>query len=139
MKKKRKSRVHVFAFAKVDCELQRDADVILHAPDLAAEGDALLAEAVERCLELKGVDSELFLETAEVGGGVLGHERWCDGDALVAQHVVGEGHHAVLDLLGGEDAVARGLVVYAEADIAKAAERALVVLGLTVGEMSGKK
>ena len=67
---------------------------------------------------------------AEVGDGILGDERGREGDALVAEHVFGEGHHAVHYLLGGEDAVTRGLAVDAEADVREAAEGALVVLGL---------
>ena len=114
--------------------MDRHAHFVLHAADLAAECDALLAEAVERGLELEGVHGDLLLETAEVGGGVLRDERGRDGDALVAEHVVGKGHHAVLYLLGGEDAVARGLVVDAEADVREAAESALVVLGLAASK-----
>jgi hypothetical protein len=49
---------------------------------------------------------------------------------VVAEHVVEESHHAVLDLLGGEDAVAPRGVVDAETRVWQAVERALVVLRL---------
>ncbi len=61
---------------------------------------------------------------------VLAEQGLAEGDALVAEHVVEESHHAVLDLLGGEDAVAPRGVVDAETRVWQAVERALVVLRL---------
>jgi len=114
----------------VDAELHRDDDVVLHAADLAAEGCARLAKDVLRLLELQGVDRELLVEAAGVGVRVLGEEGLEDVDALLSQHGVGDRAHAVLDLLGGKDAVALRGVVDAVAGVRDAAEGALVVLGL---------
>lgn len=122
--------VHLRARAVVHGELEGDDDVVLHAADLAAEGDALLAEAVDGLLVLEGVHLHLLLDAAARGGRVLAEQGVAEGDALVAEHVVEERHHAVLDLLGGEDAVAPGGVVDAEARVRQAVERALVVLRL---------
>ena len=61
---------------------------------------------------------------------VLAEQGLAEGDALVAQHVVEERHHAVLDLLGGEDAVALRCVVDAEARVRHAVQCLLVVFGL---------
>ena len=124
------SRVHLRPRAVVHGELEGDDDVVLHAADLAAEGDALPAEAVDGLLELEGVDLHLLLDAAARGGRVLAEQGGVKGDALVAEHVVEERHHAVLDLLGREDAVAAGGVVDAEARVRQAVERALVVLRL---------
>jgi hypothetical protein len=88
------SRVHLRPRAVVHGELERDDDVVLHAADLAAEGDALLAEAVDGLLELEGVDLHLLLDAAARGGGVLAEQGVVEGDALVAEHVVEERHHA---------------------------------------------
>ena len=44
------SRVHLRARAVVHRELEGDDDIVLHAADLAVEGDALLAEAVDGLL-----------------------------------------------------------------------------------------
>ena len=122
--------VHVWVGGVVDAELHGDDDVVLHAADLAAEGGACLREHVDGLLELEGVDRELLVEPAQVGLGVLGEERLHDVDALLAHHGVGERAHAVLDLLGCEDAVALCGVVDAVAGVGDAAEGALVVLGL---------
>jgi hypothetical protein len=70
------------------------------------------------------------VQAAGVRLRVLGEQRLDDVDALLAQHRVGDGAHAVLDLLGREDAVALRGVVDAVARVRDPAERALVVLGL---------
>lgn len=84
------SRVHRRALAVVHGELEGDDDVVLHAADLAAEGDALLAEAVDGLLVLEGVDLHLLLDAAAGGGGVLAEQGLAEGDALVAEHFVEE-------------------------------------------------
>jgi hypothetical protein len=66
------SRVHLRPRAVVHGELEGDDDVVLHAADLTAEGNALLAEAVDGLLELEGVDLHLLLDAAARGGGGYG-------------------------------------------------------------------
>jgi len=124
------SREQLWTLSVVCCELQRDDDVVLHAADLAAESDTLLAEAVGSLLELEGVDLHLLLDAPAHGRGVLAEQGVAGGDALVAEHVVEERHHAVLHLLGGEDAVALRSVVDAETRVREAVECPLVVFCL---------
>lgn len=116
----RVSHIHLFTRGVVDRELQCDDDVVLHAADLAVERDARLAEVVGGLLELQGVDVHLLAEARGVLGGALGKELRQNAHASFAQHVVKEGAHGVLDLLGGEDAVALGRVVHAVAGPGKA-------------------
>ncbi len=99
-------------------------------PTLQLRATRCLPKAVDGLLVLEGVDFHLFLDFAARGGGVLGEQGLVEGDALVAEHVVEERHHAVLDLLGREDAIAPGTVVDAEAHVRQAVERTLVVLCL---------
>ena len=66
----------------------------------------------------------------QVSDTYLREELRQNAHAPLAQHVVEEGAHGVLDLLGGEDAVALGRVVHAVARPGKTLQRAVVVLGL---------
>ncbi len=73
------SCVHFRPCAVVHSELQGDDDVVLHAADLAAEGDALLAETVDGLLKLEGVHLHLLLDAASGSYWVLtaaeGHKK----------------------------------------------------------------
>jgi len=124
------SLVHLRPRAVVHGKLQSDDDVVLHASDLAAESDALPAEAVDCLFVLEGVHLHLLLDAAAGSDGVVAEQRVTEGDALVSQHVVEERHHAVLDFLRCQDPVAVGIVVDAEARVRQAVQGALVVLCL---------
>ncbi len=126
----KKSRVHLRARTVVHSELEGDDDVVLHPADLAAERDALFAEAVDGLFVLERVDLHLLLHAAPRRERVLAQQGVAEGDALVAKHVVEKCHHAVLDLLGCEDAKTPSAVVDAEPRKRKAIERALVVICL---------
>ena len=102
----RDSGVHLRARAIVHSQLEGDDDVVLHASDLAAKGNALLAETVCCLLELKRVDFHLLLYTAARSSWILAEEWVVKGDTLVAEHVIKKCHHAVLDLLCCQNAVA---------------------------------
>ena len=100
-----------FARRVVYGQLQRDHDVVLHAADLAVERDARLAEGVRGLLELQRVDVHLLAEARGVLCRSLRQQLRHDADPLLAQHRVKQRAHAVLDVLGREDAVAlRGVV-----------------------------
>lgn len=115
---------------EVSCQLEADADVVLHAADLARERDLVLAEGVRGLLVLGAVGLHLLAEADARLVGLGGVEAWEDVDALLGEHGDDELGHGVLGGLGGEDADAAGLVVDVEADARDVLEGALVVLGL---------
>ena len=94
-----KSRVQLRAGTVVYGELEGDYDVVLHATDLAAEGNALPAEAVCCLLKLEGIDFHRLLDSVVHGCWVLAQEWVIKGDSLVAEHVVKKRHHSILYLL----------------------------------------
>ena len=55
---------HDFCARPVHPQLQAYAQVVLHATDLAREGDLVLPERVGRLLELVAVDLELLAQPA---------------------------------------------------------------------------
>lgn len=62
-----------------------------HIPaNLAAQSDLLPPKRILSGLELHAIDAHLLLETAAVALGVLAAKGVCDGDALLAQHVIDE-------------------------------------------------
>ena len=122
--------VHLRARAVVHGELEGDDDVVLHAADLAAEGDALLAEAVGGLLVLEGVDLHLLLHAAARGGGVLAEQGIVECHTLLSKHIIEESHHGVLDFFCSKYAVSIARVVYAKAHVWKAVQSPLVMLSL---------
>lgn len=114
----------------VDSQLKCDAHVVFHTTDLAAQRDALFSEAVESGFELERIHDKLLLEAATVAGCVFRYKVLIQSNALVAEHVIGQGHHGILYLLSCQDAEALGLVVDAETYVRNARQRAFMMLGL---------
>ena len=109
-------------------ELQADADVILHAADLAAEGDGVLLERGERGLVLVRVDLHLLPEAQRHPAGVAGDEGLSQVDAVLLQHQDDELAHGVLDRVGGEDPDAVVGLVRVEPCVGQVGEGPLMVL-----------
>lgn len=101
-------------------ELQADADVVLHAPDLSADGHDVLLEGGLGLLVLVRVDLHLLPELDEHGWSVSGHDGLPDVDASLVEHEGSELTHGVLDGVCGEDAEAVVLVVPVKAGVLRA-------------------
>ena len=115
---------------EVGGELQAYADVVLHAADLAGQGDLVLAEGVRGLLVLGAVGLHLLAEADADPVRFRRVQPREDVDALLGEHGDDELGHGVLGGLGGEDADAAGLVVDVEVDARDVLEGALVVLRL---------
>lgn len=63
--------VKTLAATVVDPELQRDGDIVLHAPDLAAQRLTLFSEHVRSLLELHRVNAQLLFDALAIAHGVF--------------------------------------------------------------------
>ena len=111
-------------------ELQADADVVLHAADLAGQGDLVLAKGVRGLLVLSAVGLHLLPQADADVVGLVGVEAGEHVDSLLGEHGHDELGHGVLGGLGGEDPHAAGLVVDVKVHARDVLQRALVVLRL---------
>jgi len=95
-------------------ELQADADVVLHAADLAADGDLVLLERRLGGLVLVGVDLHLLAQAQAHSLVVAAYEGLSEVDAALLEHEDHELAHSVLDCVRGEDSHSSMLFVEVE-------------------------
>ena len=109
-------------------ELEADADVVLHAPDLPAQGHRVLLKSRERRLVLVRVNLHLLPQAHGHTPGVPGYQGLPDVDPALLQHQHDQLAHGVLHRVCGQDPDSIVGLVDVELGVAQVAEGPLVVL-----------
>lgn len=96
----------------IDAQLQTNANVVLHAADLAAQSDLHFSECVARLFELVAVHFKLFTQPADDRLGLPRHQVLnVNVNPPFPQHRIEQRHHSMLDLVTREHADAASFFV----------------------------